>query len=132
MNPTEQHERQTAVTRLDKRIDDLAAAVDEEVAERLTQLRTLITRLTATDRAERLVEEQASRRLLAELAESNTRNAANIIAVNYYLSQLVAMGFVERLRWLLLGRLPEHFLDFATDPESVLFPDPNDAEKLTS
>jgi len=132
MNPTEQHERQTAVIRLDKRIDDLAAAVDDEVAERLTQLRTLITRLTATDRAERLVEEQATRRLLAELAESNTRNAANIVAVNYYLSQLVAMSFVERLRWFLLGRLPKQFLDFATDPESVLFPDPADAEKPTS
>lgn len=123
MNPTEQHDRHTAIERLDKRIDCLAAAVDDEVRERVAEIRKLVTRLTATDRADRLKAEDDLWKHVAQLDEKTTKNAANVVTVNYYLSQFAGLTFAERLRWLMLGQLPEQFHDFTSDPEAVLFPD---------
>lgn len=123
MNPTEQHDRKTAIDRLDQRIDNLAAAVDDEVAERVAEIRQLVTRLTATDRADRLKAQDALWAHVAQLDEQMTRHAFNVVTVNFYLSQLAGMSLAERLRWVLLGTLPAQFHDFVSDPESVLFPD---------
>lgn len=123
MNPTEQHDRHTEITRLDKRIDTLAACVDEEVAERVAEIRQLLTRLTASDRADRVKAQDALWERLVQLDEKTTRNAFNVVTVNFYLSQFAGLTFVERLRWVVLGTLPEQFQDFTADPEAVLFPD---------
>jgi hypothetical protein len=123
MNPTEQHDRHTEITRLDKRIDTLAACVDDEVAERVAEIRQLVTRLTATDRADRVKANDALWERVAQLDEKTTRNAFNVVTVNFYLSQFAGLTLAERLRWVLLGKLPEQFHDFTSDPEAVLFPD---------
>lgn len=123
MNPTEQHDRHTEITRLDKRIDTLAACVDDEVAERVADLRQLVTRLTATDRADRVKAEDALWERIVQLDEKTTRNAFNVVTVNFYLSQFAGLTFLERLRWLMRGELPDQFQDFTSDPEAVLFPD---------
>jgi hypothetical protein len=123
MNPTEQLDRQTAITRVNKRIDDLAAAVDAEVAEQSQSLRKLVSRLLTAERSDRLIEHRSLRTLHLEAGDQITRNAANIVAVNFYLAQFLAMNLRERVRWITLGRLPDEFFEFAKDPESILFPD---------
>jgi hypothetical protein len=128
MNPTEQADRHTAVGKVNERIDTLAAAVDAEVAEQSQTLRKLIERLLTAERAERVNEQLALRAMQLDASDVLTRNAANIVTVNFYLSQFVAMNFLERLRWMVLGRLPAQFFEFAADPESILFlpsPDTN-------
>jgi hypothetical protein len=121
MNPTEQAGRHTAIGRVNERIDTLAAAVDSEVAEQSQALRQLIARLLKAEHTERVNEQLALRAVQLDASDALTRNATNIVAINFYLSQFIAMTFRERLRWMVLGRLPAQFSDFADDPESILF-----------
>jgi hypothetical protein len=81
---------------------------------------------------DRLIAEQAIQRQLINMAEANTLNAANVVTVNYFLSQFLTLPLRDRLRWLLLGKLPEDFADLVADPESVLFPDRELIEKNLS
>jgi hypothetical protein len=126
MNPTEQLDRQTAIKKVNDRIDHLAAAVDAEVAEQFQNIRELISRLLTAERGDRLVDQRSARALQLEAGEQINLNAANIVTVNFYLAQFLAMNLRERIRWVALGRLPEHFLNFQDDPESILFPDPSE------
>jgi hypothetical protein len=114
MNPTEQHDRRSSIARLDERIDTLAAAVDDEVRDRMQELRELIARLIATEHHERVAASQVDGRI-------TERHDLAIIALNFYTSQFLAMTLRERMRWFVLGRLPRHISEFTTDPEATIF-----------
>lgn len=123
MNPAEQHERRSSIDRLDQRIDALAEAVDAEVVERMHEMRQLIARLIATEHAERIATQQANDHI-------TDRNNLAIVALTFYTSQFFTMTLPERLRWLLLGRLPEHIAEFGADPDAVIFPERRSDERL--
>lgn len=125
MNPTEQHGRHESLVKLDQRIDTLAAAVDDEVRERMQELRQLIARLIATEHEERVTALHVEGRI-------TERHDLAIIALNFYTSQFLAMNLRERARWFLLGRLPRHIAEFTTDPEAAILPDPHSGDIVST
>jgi len=117
MNAEEQKIRHLAVAGLkrdlNKRIDDLAAAVDDEVREQFQKLRELIARLLAAEHAERVTAEQDADQTVQHV------NLATI-SLTFNLSQFMSMSLAERLVWVATGRLPEHIASFCEDPEATI------------
>jgi hypothetical protein len=120
MNPHEQQERHTAISEVHARIETLAGAVDAEVAERVHEIRLLIARLLTAEHAERLDAEQQNKLVHLANYQRTMQNTRSIVTLNFYASQFLTMSFWERMRWNLLGRLPEHLSEFVSDPEATL------------
>jgi hypothetical protein len=127
MNPTEQQERHASLIKLDKRIDTLAESVDAEVSEQMQKVRELVARLISVEHEDRIHVMRADRLM-------TDRNNLAIVALNFYVSQFCAMNLRERLRWLVLGRMPVHIADFTRDPEATVlgFPERASAAEETS
>lgn len=124
MNPQQQQDRHTAISAVHDRIDTLAGAVDAEVAERVQEMRLLVTRLLSAEHADRLSAEQRTQLIQLAVYGKLSRNMRSIVTLNFYASQFLQMNLRERVRWMLLGRLPEHLAEFAEDPEAVLLSEP--------
>ena len=120
MNPTEQDGRVGLVT--DRPIDTLAT----DVRDQMQQMRELIARLISAEH-EDWVKVLRADRLMTD------RNHLATVALNFYVAQFCAMNFRERLRWLMLGRMPAHIAEFTRDPEGALlaFPEHLGAEEST-
>src|SRR5215831_1774983 len=111
MNPHEQRERanvirENAFRRLNERIDDLAAAVDEEVAEKMVELRQLVARLMQAEHTELQHEVDASKDERFQLWRYASLSHRQI-------ASFAALSFLGRLRWLLFGRVPPVFSEAA-------------------
>lgn len=49
-----------------------------------------------------------------------SQNTRSIVTLNFYASQFLQMNLRERVRWMLLGRLPDHLAEFVEDPEGAV------------
>jgi hypothetical protein len=121
MNPTEQHSHATAVGKLHRRIDTLAKCVDEEVAERLQEIRVLVARLIAAEHAEHVLADQKNQLIHLGARRGIRQNTKSIVLLNFHLSQFVKMSFWERVRWNVFGTLPPPLAGYTEDPEASLF-----------
>jgi hypothetical protein len=124
MNPEQQRARHDAIEKTNDRIDALAAAVDEEVGARIQEIRVLITRLIAAEHAESVQAEQKNQVIHLAARRGIRQNTKSIITLNFHLSEFARMTWRERLRWIVLGTLPEPLADFTGDPEAALFSEP--------
>lgn len=109
MNPQDQRERANeirtnALKRINDRIDALAGAVDEEVAEKMQEIRQLIARLFTAEHAEL---DGKIRDALAEQFEIwkyAGRTHRQLLA-------FASLSLFDRIRWFVFGRLPVEFAE---------------------
>jgi len=105
VNPTQQREHGQAVARLHARIDTLAECVDAEVAEKMEEMRALVTSLLAAERALRKQDEQILEQTLvvyADLMDNDTRAEFNrqLEALSKRVAVFETMTWRGLLAWL--------------------------------
>lgn len=106
MNPDQQRKQGTAVTRANQRIDALAECVDQEVSEKMTEARALVSRLVGEERTFRLklADEQ---RAYVDARDRELRVTTERLteALAQRLTALETMTFWQQLlRWMFKGR----------------------------
>ena len=113
MNATEQRDHKTALDKLsqridkvDKRFEDLAAACDDEVAERMTELRKTVERLITEEKRTRIAaalhSTEYQRRYVDDADEALRVRCRDLDA---RLGALLQLTFWQRVRWIVTGEV---------------------------
>src|SRR5882672_10376117 len=113
MNPQQQQDRHTAISEVHDRIDTLAGAVDAEVAERVQEMRLLVTRLLSAEHADRLSAEQRTQLIQLAVYGKLSRNMRSIVTLNFYARPSLLINFWQRGLAGVEIRRDEHLAEFA-------------------
>lgn len=106
MNAEDQRVRHLAIERVNRRVDDLAAAVDDEVRERVQEIRELIARLFTAEHTERLSVERGLELREIEARKTLDAQAMTLYSLGLRVTSFQKLSFWDRVRWFVLGRVP--------------------------